>query len=583
MHAAPIMSENNWHDDGLIGQTIAGRYRITSRLKPGGMGVAFRAWDEEAGTPVVVKMPADRTAEDPWFFERFRRESKFLKGLNHPHIVPIIEVGEHHDRPFIVMRYLPGGSLSDRRFRNADGRSQPNPPGMMHLWLPAVADALDFVHGHGVVHRDVKATNIFFDTHWGAFLGDFGIAKIVAESTSFVTESTLTAANVEVGTTEYMAPEHFRPGMKIASRADQYSLAVTVYEWVSGIRPFRGETAHPVVEILTMEVPPIAASGQRLPRSLIEAISRGLAKTPDKRFQTCGQFAGAVLESVPDVPVDTTLVRLQCPCCLGVVILSKMRAGQATVCPSCKASLWVAEDLSALWPAQENPSPQGAGDLPSLDYARTPSTPSSKRSKHRPRGRTSRRRRKDAAHVPVVFIIFGLLAAAVLLAALVFHEWIVGTEEWAFRQAKQMVQTSPAKSEQWRLGNAAIGRYRCLVKRTWDKVGLDAFVKSGLVGFSSCAARELEAMSKTGNAGQWFEVAGEWRKLQKKKYIGIHDVRKRGRRALNADENLSLEVHIKDLWRRACEGRISPQEREIGQRIFDADPEFQKMVDWKRP
>jgi len=571
-------------DDNLIGQTIADRYRITSRLKPGGMGVAFRAWDEQAGTPVVIKMPRERIAEDPSFFERFRREANFLQGLTHPHIVPIIEVGERDDRPFIVMRYLPGGSLSDRRVRNADGRPQPNPPGMMKLWLPAVADALDYVHGHRVVHRDVKPANIFFDAHWGAFLGDFGIAKIVADSGSFVTESELTAANVEVGTTEYMGPEHFSPGMTIDSRADQYSLAVTVYEWISGMRPFRGETAHVVVEILKCQVPRISSSGQRLPTSLVEAVDRGLAKNPEDRFQTCGQFAAAVLENVPDVPVDTNLVRLLCPCCFNVVILTSTRAGQAAGCPKCKESLWVAEDLSGLWPAQGNSSPKGTETFPILEYAPTPSSSKSFRSKSRSRGRTSQRRGKAAANNRVVFIIFGLLAAAVLLAALVFQEWRVKTEGWALREAQGLIKTFPARTERWKRGHEAVGRYYCLVKRDWGRVGLEAFAKSEHVGFSDCALRELEAMPGTGNAGRWFEVAGEWRKFQKKTHLGnIYDVRKRGRRPLNAHENLSLTLHINDLWRRAFAGRISPQEREIGRKIFDADPGLQSMVDGKRP
>jgi serine/threonine protein kinase len=578
------MSGQRPNDDALIGQTIAGRYRITSRLKPGGMGVAFRALDEQADVPVVIKMPRERTAEDPGFFERFRREAKFLQGLNHPHVVPIIGVGERHDRPFIVMRYLPGGSLSDRRFRDADGKPQPNPPGMMKLWLPAVADALDYVNGHGVVHRDVKPANIFFDAHWGAFLGDFGIAKIVAESQSFVSESTLTAANVEVGTTEYMGPEHFSPGTKIDSRADQYSLAVTVYEWISGLRPFRGETAHVVVEILTHQVPTITSSRQRLPASLVGALGRGLAKNPDERFQTCGQFAAAVLQEVPDVPVDTTLVRLLCPCCFNVVILTKTRAGQVAGCPSCKASLRIAEDLSGLWPVQENSSPQGEGTFPSLDFAPTPSTSKSSGSKSRSRGRSSQAKSMAAAHNRAVRVIFGLLAAAaVVLAVVLFREWQATTEEWAFREARRLIQRSSATTDRWKRGHEAIGRYYCLVERDWREPGLDAFAKSEHVGFSECALRELDAMSRPGNAGRWLEVAGEWWKLQKKTYIQIYDIREKGRRVLNPDERLSLKLHAKDLWRRAFAGNMGNQEREMGRKIFDADPKFQRLVQGLRP
>lgn len=176
------MASKDAAQDELVGQTIAGRYRIISRLGAGGMGTAYRAWDEQDGVPVVIKIPKKVYLEDPKFAERFQREIRLLRGLVHPHIVPIVDEGEYEDLPFVVMRFLPGGSLSNRRLRDERGKVRPNPPGMLLLWLPAVAEALDAIHAGGVVHRDVKPANIFFDAGWGAFVGDFGIAKIIAES-----------------------------------------------------------------------------------------------------------------------------------------------------------------------------------------------------------------------------------------------------------------------------------------------------------------------------------------------------------------------------------------------------------------
>lgn len=150
-----------------IGSIVAGRYRIISRLGAGGMGVAYRAWDERGGVPVVIKSPKQAFLEDPAFAERFYREIRLLQGLDHPHIVPIVDVGEHDGLPFVVLRFLPGGSLSNRRLRDEKGKPKQNPAGMLHLWLPAVAEALDHVHAHGVVHRDVKPANVFFDAFWG--------------------------------------------------------------------------------------------------------------------------------------------------------------------------------------------------------------------------------------------------------------------------------------------------------------------------------------------------------------------------------------------------------------------------------
>ena len=168
------MSSASTSPDELLSAPIAGRYRIVSQLGAGGMGVAYRAWDEQGGVPVVIKIPKRIFLEDPKFAERFHREIRLLQGLKQAHIVPIVDVGDHEGLPFVVMRFFPGGSLSHRRLRDDQGKPRPNSPAMLHLWLPAIAEALDYVHAQGVVHRDVKPANIFFDAFWGAYLGDFG-------------------------------------------------------------------------------------------------------------------------------------------------------------------------------------------------------------------------------------------------------------------------------------------------------------------------------------------------------------------------------------------------------------------------
>ncbi len=146
--------------DELPGQSIARSYRIISRLGAGGMGVACRAWDEWAGLPVVTNIPERAFLEDPKFAEQFAREIRFLHGFEYPRIVPIVDVGEHEGLPSVVMRFLLGGSLANRRLPDDHGRTGPNLSGMLHVWLPAVAEALDFVHARGDVHRDVKAETV---------------------------------------------------------------------------------------------------------------------------------------------------------------------------------------------------------------------------------------------------------------------------------------------------------------------------------------------------------------------------------------------------------------------------------------
>jgi hypothetical protein len=349
-----MQSEESFGDK-LIGVTIVGRYRIMSKLGEGGMGVAYRAWNEHVGRPVVIKCPKKSFLEDPGFGERFLREIRLLQGLSHPHIVPIIDVGQHEGLPFVVLRFLPGGSLSDRRLRDADRKPRPNPAGMLHLWLPAIADALDHVHANGVVHRDVKPGNIFFDAFWGAFLGDFGIAKIVDESDSFDKEYTLTATHMGIGTQEYMGPEQFKPKERIDGKADQYALAVMVYEMLAGVRPFTGATVHLIVEVLEHPVPSIASYRRDLPASLVEAVHRGLAKTPAERFPNCRAFAAAVLWNVPPLEHESDVARLLCPNskCGNIIKLSTEAAGREGKCRQCRGRMMVAEDLGALWMLEE--------------------------------------------------------------------------------------------------------------------------------------------------------------------------------------------------------------------------------------
>jgi formylglycine-generating enzyme required for sulfatase activity/tRNA A-37 threonylcarbamoyl transferase component Bud32 len=357
-------------DDELLGQTIAGRYRIISRLGAGGMGVAYRAWDETAGLPVVIKIPKKAFLEDPKFAERFAREIRLLQGFEHPHIVPIVDVGEHDGLPFVVMRFLPGGSLANRRLRDEQGMVRPNPPGMLHLWLPAVADALDHVHANGVVHRDVKPANIFFDAYWNAFLGDFGIAKIVEESDSFDRENTLTATSMGIGTPDYMAPEQFTPKPVLDGRTDQYALAVTVYEMLAGTRPFTGSTAHIVVEVTTQPPPRLDRLVRGLPDTLVAAVHQGLAKQPGERFATCRDFASALLRDVTPLATETDLARLLCPDCGNLLKLPGSAAGRKGKCPRCQKEMKVADDLGALWLLDEARRQEETGTV--VDVASDP-------------------------------------------------------------------------------------------------------------------------------------------------------------------------------------------------------------------
>jgi serine/threonine protein kinase len=355
---------------------IGGRYRLIAELGRGGMGVTYRAWDTRAGVPVVIKMPNDGQRANPEALIRFAREIEAMRQLAHDHIVPIIDQGEDNGCPYVVMRFLPCGSLAELRPRADRPNAQPHVPGMLHWWLPTIAAALDFMHGRGVLHRDVKPANVFFDGYWNAFLGDFGIAKVIDGSGGIAKEQTLTATQFAMGTPEYMAPELFLPRATPTGRSDQYSLAVTVYEMLAGRKPFTGESAHIVVEQSTFPVPPLDRAKLGLPSSLCAAIEKALSKNPEDRFESCTQFAASLLRDVLPPTHEPNVVRLLCPKCTTILRLPSLAGGRTGKCPSCKASLSIAKDFSALWLAGEDHSERRSLDQsPSDSATRLPPAP----------------------------------------------------------------------------------------------------------------------------------------------------------------------------------------------------------------
>ena len=174
------IGSNDWEGLTLAG----GRYRITAKLGEGGMGFVYRALDQNIDAEVVIKVPRQAMMDDPEFAGRFTREIRSLVKLSHPHIVKVTDVGTWEGTPFAVMQYLPGGSLEDQRPTGPDGQVLPCDPRKVSRWLVAVAEALDYIHAQGYVHRDVKPGNILFDALGHAFLSDFGVAKVLASSTN---------------------------------------------------------------------------------------------------------------------------------------------------------------------------------------------------------------------------------------------------------------------------------------------------------------------------------------------------------------------------------------------------------------
>ncbi len=344
-------SNSDW-----IGQEIAeGRYKILGRIGQGSMGHIYCAFDRHLDTDVVLKFPFSNEpgADNRAFLDRFGTEIRSLVALSHPHIVKIIDVGEFRDLPFVVMQYLAGGSLKDRIPAGARGEPQPMPLASLRDWLPDVARALDFIHSQNHIHRDVKPANILFDRHGNAFLGDFGIIKALTSETSDWRGNSLTAPGFLVGTPNYVAPEIVM-GRTADARVDQYSLAMTAYEILTGNNCMEGPTPSATVVNQTMVVPPpLTEILPSLPRRTSDAILRGLAKSPNDRFETCVALAQEVLAEVPAGSMRTTVTplngltargepgRVPCPSCGAPIPADREHAGRRLRCAGCQAVSYV--------------------------------------------------------------------------------------------------------------------------------------------------------------------------------------------------------------------------------------------------
>jgi WD40 repeat protein/tRNA A-37 threonylcarbamoyl transferase component Bud32 len=280
-------------DDPRVGTELAG-YRIESLLGLGGMSVVYLAEDLRLKRRVALKLLAAGLAEDESFRDRFLRESELAASIDHPNIVPIYEAGTTEDLLFIAMRYVEGRDLKERLQR---GRL--DPPDAIGI-LAQVASALDAAHARGLVHRDVKPSNVLLDT--GArpdgsdhvYLADFGLTRRVSEEAGVGDDGHL------MGTIDYVAPEQIA-GEETDGRADVYSLGCVLYECLVGQPPF-GRDSDLAVVFAHLEAEPPAPSAQRpdLPSELDAVIARALAKEPEQRYPTCRELARAALAVAVD-------------------------------------------------------------------------------------------------------------------------------------------------------------------------------------------------------------------------------------------------------------------------------------------
>jgi tRNA A-37 threonylcarbamoyl transferase component Bud32 len=342
-----------------VGTELAeGRYRISSRIGEGSMGHVYRAFDRNLKTEVVIKFPiAPEGSTDPSIFlERFAREARAMIRLSHPHVVKVIDVGEDYGLPYAVMAYLEGGALKDRLVPLEDGEPRPTALESLHGWLMDIAKALDFIHAQGHIHRDVKPANILFDRHGNAFLGDFGVVKSINSPDEIVKgASSTTSPGYLLGTPNYVAPELVM-GFPGDGRGDQYALALTVHEALTGWNCMEGPTpSATLVNQTKVEPPKLSSLLRNVPPKLSEAVARGLSKEPSERFESCSSLARAILADVPPLvtgrPLSTPELispaskgapgRVPCPACGGLLPVVREHAGRRITCTRCRATAMV--------------------------------------------------------------------------------------------------------------------------------------------------------------------------------------------------------------------------------------------------
>jgi serine/threonine-protein kinase len=258
-----------------------GRYEIKSELGRGGMATVYLAHDASIGRDVALKLLPREFLHEPTFLERFRREVRIVATLEHPAIVPIYDFGEEGGQPYFVMRYMSGGSLTDK------SKNGPMSSEEAARILDRIGSALDHAHKQGIVHRDLKPGNILFDQYGNAFLGDFGIARLT-EATSTLT------GNFTMGTPAYMSPEQAQGKEGIDGRTDIYALGVILFELLTGQPPFRADTP---VGLAMMHVPPpippLRDKKPDVPPGVEQVITRAMAKQPNERFTTAAEMVTA--------------------------------------------------------------------------------------------------------------------------------------------------------------------------------------------------------------------------------------------------------------------------------------------------
>ncbi len=258
--------------DDLIGKTIGG-YEVQDLIGRGGMATVYRAHQVSMNRTVAVKVLPEQYVSDDTYIQRFNQEVAIVSKLEHRNIVPVHDYGEYNGLPYIVMRYMSGGSVDDLL------KNGPIELETVAGIIEQIAPALDYAHSKQVLHRDLKPSNVLLDDDGGAYLTDFGIARVLGDPV----HSGITTQGV-VGTPSYMSPEQAQ-GLPLDGRSDIYALGVMLFELVTGRRPFESDTPYGIAVLQVTAPPPSPRSlNPSLSFAIEEVIFKALRKKREERF-----------------------------------------------------------------------------------------------------------------------------------------------------------------------------------------------------------------------------------------------------------------------------------------------------------
>lgn len=271
--------------DELIGKTVGG-YEIQRMLGQGGMARVYLARQQSMNRQVALKVLPKQFLVDDTYLQRFEREVKIVSQLEHRSIIPVYDYGESDGQPYIVMRYMPAGTVDDLL------KQGPMSPENVFAIIEQIAPALDYAHSKEVLHRDLKPSNVLMDDNGGAFLTDFGIARLSDGQVAAITTQGV------VGTPSYMSPEQAQ-GKPIDGRSDVYSLGVMLFEMLTGRRPFEADTPYSIAVMQVTTPPPAPRSINPALSSAVEkVILKVLQKQPEDRYSTARELSDALRQAI---------------------------------------------------------------------------------------------------------------------------------------------------------------------------------------------------------------------------------------------------------------------------------------------